>query len=163
MSYSTNSSTYHIWLCSIATDKVLVDKQEEIEILQEKVTSLTLQLTERDENISQLMENMKGKQLQDILLYQIMCLALQSQVVQLRDQIKSYDPHLSQKFEEVLASQQEPDQLTQESDDRVDGTKLTKVSSSDHKTADITSQGKKLREGVQSTDTLSGTCTLIEI
>ena len=62
-----------------------------------------------------------------------MCLALQSQVVQLRDQIKSYDPQLSQKFEEVLASQQEPssdDKLTQEEpDDRVD----------DH---DITSQSK---------------------
>ena len=28
-----NSSTYHIWLCSIATDKVLVEKQEEIERL----------------------------------------------------------------------------------------------------------------------------------
>ena len=135
MSYSTVSSTYHtgIWLCSIATDKVLVDKQEEIEILQEKIASLTLHLMERDEKISQLMENMKGKQLLDILLYQIMCLALQSQVVQLRDQIKSYDPQLSQKFEEVLASQQEPsldDKLIQEEpDDRVD----------DH---DITSQSK---------------------
>ena len=133
MSYSTNSSTYHIWLCSVATDKVLVDKQEEIEILQEKIMSLTLQLMERDEKISQLMKNMKGKQLLDILLYQIMCLALQSQVVQLRDQIKSYDPQLSQKFEEVLASQQElssDDKLTQEEpDDRVD----------DH---DITSQSK---------------------
>ena len=112
-----------------------MDKQEEIEILQEKITSLTLQLMERDEKISQLMENMKGKQLLDILLYQIMCLALQSQVVQLRDQIKSYDPQLSQKFKEVLASQHEPssdDKLIQEeSDDRVD----------DH---DITSQSKIL-------------------
>ena len=69
MSYSTDNSTYHIWFCS--TDKVLVDKQEEIEILQEKVTPLTLQLMEREEKISQLMENMKGKQLLDILLYQI--------------------------------------------------------------------------------------------
>ena len=133
MSYSTVSSTYHIWICSIATDKVLVEKQEQIEILQEKITSLTLQLKEREEKISQLMENTKGKQLLDILLYQIMCLALQSQVVQLRDQIKSYDPQLSQKFEEVLASQQEPssdDKLIQEEpDDRVD----------DH---DITSQSK---------------------
>ena len=135
MSYSTVSSTYHtgIWLCSIATDKVLVDKQEEIEMLQEKIMSLTLHLMEREEKISHLMENMKGKQLLDILLYQIMCLALQSQVVQLHDQIKSYDPQLSQKFEEVLASQQEPssdDKLIQEEpDDRVD----------DH---DITSQSK---------------------
>ena len=135
MSYSAVSSTYHtgIWLCSIATDKVLVDKQEEIEMLQEKITSLTLHLMEREEKISHLMENMKGKQLLDNLLYQIMCLALQSQVVQLRDQIKSYDPQLSQTFEEVLASQQEPssdDKLIQEEpDDRVD----------DH---DITSQSK---------------------
>ena len=64
-----------------------------------------------------------------------MCLALQSQVVQLRDQIKSYDPQLSQTFKEVLASQHEPssdDKLIQEeSDDRVD----------DH---DITSQSKIL-------------------
>ena len=71
MSYSTVSNTYHIWLCSIATDKVLVEKQEEIGILQKKITSLTLQLMEREEKISQLMENMKGKQLLDILLYQI--------------------------------------------------------------------------------------------
>ena len=40
-------STYHIWLCSIATDKVLVERQEEIEILQEKITNLTLQLLEK--------------------------------------------------------------------------------------------------------------------
>ena len=61
MSYNTVSSTYHIWLCSIATDKVLVEKQEEIEILQEKITSLTLQLKEREEAICQLMEKMKSK------------------------------------------------------------------------------------------------------
>ena len=60
MSYSTVSSTYHIWLCSIATDKVLVEKHEEIEILQEKIISLTLQLMEREEKISQLVENIKG-------------------------------------------------------------------------------------------------------
>ena len=62
MNYSTVSSTYHIWLCSIATDKVLVEKQEEIEILQEKITSLTLQLKEREGAISQLSEKMKGKE-----------------------------------------------------------------------------------------------------
>ena len=62
MNYSTVSSKYHIWLCSIATDKVLVDKQEEIEILQEKITSLTLQLMERVEAISQLSEKLKGKE-----------------------------------------------------------------------------------------------------
>ena len=62
MSSNTVSKTYHIWVCSIATDKVLIDRQEEIGILQEKITSLTLQLMEREEKISQLMENMKGKQ-----------------------------------------------------------------------------------------------------
>ena len=142
MSYNTVGSTYHIWLCSIATDKVLVEKQEEIGILQEKIASLTLQLMERDEKIIHLMENMKGKQLLDILLYQIMCLVLQSQVVQLRhleanellhDRIQGDDSQLSRRVEKGLASQQEPssdDKLTQEEpDDRVD----------DH---DITSQSK---------------------
>ena len=33
VSHSTVNSTYHIWLCSIATDKVLVEKQKEIEKL----------------------------------------------------------------------------------------------------------------------------------
>ena len=37
MSYNTVSSTVHILLCSIVTDKVLVEKQEEIEILQKKI------------------------------------------------------------------------------------------------------------------------------
>ena len=73
-----------------------------------------------------------------------MCLVLQSQVVQLNNQIRSDDSQLSQRFEEVLASQQHSDQLMQEeSDDIVDDTMLTKVFSSDHKTADIISQGKK--------------------
>ena len=132
MSYNTVSSTYYIWLCSIATDKVLVEKQEEIEILQEKITLLTLQLKEREEKISQLMENMKSKQLLDILLYHIICLVLQSEVIQLRDQISSHDPQLSQKFEEVLASKQEllsDDKLTQEEpDDRVDDNDITSQS-----------------------------------
>ena len=47
----------------IATDKVLVEKQEENEILQEKIMSLTLQLKEREEATSQLMEKMKSKKL----------------------------------------------------------------------------------------------------
>ena len=116
----------------IATDKVLVDKQEEIEMLQEKITLLTLQLMEREEKISQLMENMKGKQLLAILLYQIICLVLQSQVVQLLDQIRIDDPQLSQKFEKALANKQElssDDKLTQEEpDDRVDDNDITSQS-----------------------------------
>ena len=31
--YSTVSSPYHIWLCSIATDRLLLEKQKEIEKL----------------------------------------------------------------------------------------------------------------------------------
>ena len=61
MSYNTVSSTYYIWLCSIVTDKALVEKQEENEILQEKITLLTLQLKEREGVITQLMEKMKSK------------------------------------------------------------------------------------------------------
>ena len=62
MSYSTVSSTYHIWLCSIATNKVLVEKQEEIEALQMEIKSLNVEVMEREESgISQLMEKMKGK------------------------------------------------------------------------------------------------------
>ena len=62
MRYSTVSSTYHIWLCSIATDKVLVEKQEDIEALQMEIKSLNVQLMEKEESgISQLMKKMKGK------------------------------------------------------------------------------------------------------
>ena len=144
MSYSTVSSTCHKCLCSIATDKVLVEKEKEIEMLHEKIMLLTLQLTEREEKISQLLENIKGNPLLDILLYQIICLALQSQVVQLHDQIKNDDPQLTQKSEEALAIQQElssDDKVTQEEpDDKVDDT--SKLTSSDHETENITSQSK---------------------
>ena len=33
LSYNAVNSTYHIWLCSIATDKILAEKQEEVEKL----------------------------------------------------------------------------------------------------------------------------------
>ena len=56
-----------MWSCSIATDKVLVENQKEIEVLQEKTTSLTLQLMEREEKISQLLKKMKGKEKYKIL------------------------------------------------------------------------------------------------
>ena len=80
-----------------------------------------MQLEVREEKISQLMENMKGKQLLHILFYQIICLVLQSQVVQLHDLIKSNDPQLSEMFEKGLAIQQEPD-------DRVDDNDITSQS-----------------------------------
>ena len=120
-------------------------------MLQEKITLLNLQLMEREKKISQLMENMKGKQLLDILLYHIICLVLQSQVIKFhdpeaheleRDQIQ-HDLQFRQNFEEVLPSQQQlslDDKLTQEPDDRVDDT--SKLTSLDHETEDITSQSK---------------------
>ena len=40
---------------------VLVEKQEEIEILQEKITVLTLNLKEKEENCKTLCVEMKGK------------------------------------------------------------------------------------------------------
>ena len=43
----TVNGIYHIWLCSIASDKILVEKQGEIEILQEKITTQSLQLLEK--------------------------------------------------------------------------------------------------------------------
>ena len=62
MSYNTDSSTYHIWLCSIVTNKVLVEKQEKIEALQMEIKSLNVEVMEREESgISQLMEKIKGK------------------------------------------------------------------------------------------------------
>ena len=62
MSYSTVNSKLHIWLYSIATDKVLVDKQEEIEALQMKMKLLNVELIEKEESgISWLIEMMKGK------------------------------------------------------------------------------------------------------
>ena len=62
MSYSTVNSTYHIWLYSIATDKVLVDKQEQIKGLQIKMKLLNVKLMEREESgMRWLIEMMKGK------------------------------------------------------------------------------------------------------
>ena len=61
MSYIVLLVVHTICYVRIATDKVLVEKQEEIEILQEKMMSLTLELKEREEAISQLMEKMKSK------------------------------------------------------------------------------------------------------
>ena len=45
------------------------------------------------EKNSQLIEKMKGKQLLDILLYHIMCLALQSEMIEFHNQITRGDPH----------------------------------------------------------------------
>ena len=100
--------------------------------MQEKIMLLTLELMKKEEKISQLMENIKGKQLLDILLCHIICLALKSEVVQLCDQNRSDDPRLSEKFEKVLASKQElssNDKLThEEPHDRVDNNDITSQS-----------------------------------
>ena len=61
VSYIVLLVVHTICYFGIATDKVLVEKQEEIEILHEKMMSLTLELKEREEAISQLMEKMKSK------------------------------------------------------------------------------------------------------
>ena len=87
MSYNTVSSTYHIWLCSIATDKVLVDKQEEIEILQEKITSLTLELKEREGAISQLMEKIKSTKTIKYISEIIIIIIIRSTISNIRNQV----------------------------------------------------------------------------
>ena len=124
-------------MCSIhvASDKLLVDKQEEIEALQEKITSLTLQVKEREENISQLMENMKGNELQYILLCQIISLALQSQMLE-----SAHDPIHHQLSQEKLTSQKEPP-----SDDKPTNEKSQSIqqeSFGDHLTKEIIKQSK---------------------
>ena len=78
-------------ICFIATDKIVLAKEKDIEILQEKITRLTLQLMEREERISQLTNKLKGnKQLYiiDHLLYRIICLALQSLLLHFQYLIK---------------------------------------------------------------------------
>ena len=64
MSYITVSSTCHTWLCCISTDKISIEKQEEIKALQMEIKLLNVQLKgpEREESrISQLMEKKKSK------------------------------------------------------------------------------------------------------
>ena len=47
----------------LAANKLLVDTQENLEIQREKVSTLTWQLNEREKKITQLVENIKGKNL----------------------------------------------------------------------------------------------------
>ena len=57
-------------------NKLLVATQENLEILQEKVSTLTWQLNEREKNITQLTENMKGKNINTfiiVLVHDFMC------------------------------------------------------------------------------------------
>ena len=87
MSYNTVSSTYYIWLCSIVTDKALVEKQEENEILQEKITLLTLQLKEREGVITQLMEKMKSKKTIKYIIEIIIIIIIRSTISNIRNQV----------------------------------------------------------------------------
>ena len=88
MSYNTvNSSTYHIWYCFIVTDKVLLEKQEENKILQEKITSLTSQLKEREGAISQLMEKMKSKKTIKYISEIIIIIIIRSTISNIRNQV----------------------------------------------------------------------------
>ena len=60
----------------LAANKLLVDTQENLKILQEKVSTLTWQLNEREKNITQLTENMKGKNINTfiiVLVHDFMC------------------------------------------------------------------------------------------
>ena len=154
MNYSTVNSTNHILLCSIAVDKVLVEKEDNIEILQQKILSLTLELNEREEKIIQLMENMIGKnnyRCSKNRCLLLIWLALQCQLVQSHE---GDDPQLSQKrFYELLAKQQEPlsdDKLTQEEPDnepdRVDDTVTSKLTKKPfaNQTTDVITPSKLL-------------------
>ena len=83
MSYSTVSNTYHIWLCSIATDKVLVEKQEENDILQEKIQCLEKEvrlqrkdLANKDQEIMDLKSSLEGD-----LEYYILSLSVEINIV----------------------------------------------------------------------------------
>ena len=49
-------------------NKLLVATQENLEILQEKVSTLTWQLNEREKNITQLTETMKGKNIKTFII-----------------------------------------------------------------------------------------------
>ena len=99
---------------------------------------------EREEKISQLIENIKGNQLLDVLLFQKICLVLQSKVIQLQDQIKNDDPQLSQTSKEILVSQQQlssDGKLTlEETVDRVED--IAKLTLSDHETINIPNPSK---------------------
>ena len=61
-------------------------------------------------------------------------------MVQLRAQIQGDDPQISEKFEEVLYSQQEPSSNDTQADpgDKVED--ISKINSSDHETEGITSE-----------------------
>ena len=56
----------------LAANKLLVDTQENLEIQREKVSRLTWQLKEREIKNTQLIENIKGKNLETSLIVEFM-------------------------------------------------------------------------------------------
>lgn len=124
MSYHTVSSTYHIR--SIDTDEVLVDKDEEIEILQEKIMSLNLELKEREGTISQLMEKIKSKKDINILVKLLNYFFLSG----LQFQISEMKSVKSPVINEIVTDK--PKQEMSPSNDKIssDDTTITKVTSS---------------------------------
>ena len=58
MSDSTVTSTYHLF--NVLSLQIIIDKQKETEMSKEKITSLTLQVTEQEERSGQL-ETMESK------------------------------------------------------------------------------------------------------
>ena len=79
---------------------------------------------------------MKGKQLLYILLYYIIYLILQSQMIQFHDQINGVDSQLSQRFDEVLANQQEPS--SKDKLHELDDISILTQELSDHQLKDLT-------------------------
>ena len=124
MSYNTVSSTYHIR--TIDTDKVLVDKSKEIEILQEKIMSLNLKLKEKEGAISQLMEKIKSKKDINILVKLLNYYFLSG----LQFQISEMKSVKSPVINEIVTDK--PKQEMSPSNDKIssDDTTITKVTSS---------------------------------
>ena len=124
MSYNIVSSTYHIR--SIDTDKVLVDKDKEIEILQEKIMSLNLELKEKEGAISQLMEKIKSKKDINILVKLLNYYFLSGLQFQISEMKSVNSPVIN----EILTDK--PKQEMSPSNDKIssDDTTITKVTSS---------------------------------
>ena len=78
--------------------------QKEQQSLQEIITSLILQLREKEERNFQLTENINGILMTHIALCFIYC---RSEVSEVRDLLKPSYPLLSQKLEEQLHTKQE--------------------------------------------------------
>ena len=57
-----------VYMFVLAANKLLVDKQENLEIQQEKVSTLSWQINERDKTITQLKENIKSKNLKTFII-----------------------------------------------------------------------------------------------